>query len=281
MKKNALLIILFAIVVNGFAQGDLKAKFEKGRNYMDEFQYDKAEPIFEDLYRRDSANMNMAYLLGVCYTMGPVFNNESIYLFEKAKSKMNEENYDSKSELERTVPIHVYYYLAVAYAQSFNFSEATKANDRFRELIGTINGKYLRDAEPVISSMQELKSLLNQPAENEDAYGWDDEGNGEIIGGGSTSSNGEGGGSASGSDEGDGNYGVQIGAFAESIPSYIFSGTENVRAYKGSNGLVRFVVGSVETRAEAEVIRDKLRASGYADAFLVRLNRKDFMQEVR
>jgi tetratricopeptide (TPR) repeat protein len=276
MRKIIPLIFFIVTSVSGYAQSNLKAQFEKGRNYMDEFQYDKAEPIFEALYKKDSSNMNLAYLLGVCYTMGPVFNNQSIYLFEKAKSKMNED-YDSKSELERTTPIHVYYYLAVSYAQSFNFDEATKTNDRFRELIGTINGKYLRDAEPVITSMQELKSLLNQPADEEGSFGWDegDEGNGEIIGG-STESNG----GAAGTEEG-GNYGVQIGAFAESIPSYIFSGTENVRAYRGNNGLVRFVVGSVESRAEAEVIRDKLRSSGYADAFLVRLNRKDFMQEVR
>ena len=271
MKNIVLLIFLLNTFSNGYGQGDFKEKFEKGRTYMEEFQFEKAGPIFEKLLKRDSTNMNIAYLLGVCYTMGPVFDNHSIHYFEKAKVQMNED-YDSKSELERTVPIHVYYYLAVAYAQSFNFPEATKANERFRELIGTINGKYLRDAEPVIMGMQDLKSLLNEPVENEESFGWEgDEGNGEIIG--------EGGGS--GFDDGNGNYGVQIGAFAKSIPSYMFSGTENVKAYRGPNGLVRFVVGSVATREEAEMMRDKLRSSGYQDAFLIRLNKAEFLQEVK
>jgi len=234
---------------------------------MEEFQYEKAAPIFEKLLKQDSTNMNIAYLLGVCYTMGPVFDSKAIYYFEKAKSKMNADSYDSKSHLERTVPIHVYYYLAVAYAQSFNFSDATAANDHFRELIGKINGKYLRDAYPAIQGMQELKSMLNEPSSDDNSFGWDnDDANGEIIGGNEA--------------EG-GNYGVQIGAYAQSIPNYIFSGTENVRAYKGPNGLVRFVVGDVPTREEAEALRDRLKASGYKDAFLIRLNRQEFMQEVR
>lgn len=279
MKKIAILFSLVIVFFNAFSQGDLKAKFEKGRNYMEEFRFEKAAPIFEELHRIDSANMNIAYLLGVCYTMGPVFDNHAIHFFEKAKHSMNED-YDASSHTERSVPIHVYYYLAVAYAQSFNFDAATAANERFRELIGTINGKYLRDAEPVITAMQELKALLNDPAENGDAFSWDSEGgNGEIIGDGS----GEGSGNTgnTGASGNDGNYGVQIGAFAHSIPSYIFSKTENVKAYKGPNGLVRFVVGSLPTREEAEMLRDRLRTSGYPDAFLVRLNREEFMQEVR
>ena len=266
MKKEILLIWAVLTCNFCFSQGDFQSKFEKGRNYMDEFQYEKAAPIFESLLKQDTTNMNIAYLLGVCYTMGPVFNSKAIYYFEKSKSKMNSENYDSKSHLERTVPIHVYYYLAVAYAQSFNFTDAIAANDRFRELIGKINGKYLRDADPAIKGMQELKSMLNEPS-TDDNFGWDnDGGNGEII---------------DSNDPDGGNYGVQIGAYAQSIPNYIFSGTENVRAYRGPNGLVRFVVGDVPTREEAEALRDRLKSSGYKDAFLIRLNRAEFLQEVR
>jgi cell division protein FtsN len=76
-------------------------------------------------------------------------------------------------------------------------------------------------------------------------------------------------------------YGVQIGAFAQSIPSYIFSGTENVKAYRGSEGLVRFVVGNVNTREEALSIRDKMQRAGYTDAFIVHLDRKDFVEEIK
>ena len=54
-----------------------------------------------------------------------------------------------------------------------------------------------------------------------------------------------------------------------------------MRAYRGKEGLVRFVVGNVNTREEAEAIRDKMRMAGYTDAFIVHLDRDDFVEEIK
>ena len=44
---------------------------------------------------------------------------------------------------------------------------------------------------------------------------------------------------------------------------------------------MRFVVGNVNTREEAEAIRDKMRRTGYKDAFIVHLDRDDFIEEIK
>ncbi len=263
---------------------DFTRKFEKSREYMQEFEYEKAGPIIEGLLEGDPLNANLQFLLAICFTMGPVVDNRAISLLENSKLEISEE-YNARSAEERKSSVNVHFYLAVAYAQSFNFEAANKENDRFHELTGTINGKYMRDAKLWIDKMTELKELLaTDPIESyEDTYGWgDDEGfvDAETV-------------NKTIADESvfekktqekkslNKFYGVQIGAFSQSIPSYIFSGTENVKAYKGKEGLVRFVVGNVSTREEAEAIRDKMQRGGYTDAFIVHLDRDDFIDEIK
>jgi len=263
---------------------DFTRKFEKSREYMQEFEYEKAGPIIEGLLEGDPLNANLQFLLAICFTMGPVVDNRAISLLENSKLEISEE-YNARSAEERKSSVNVHFYLAVAYAQSFNFDAANKENDRFHELTGTINDKYMRDAKLWIDKMTELKELLaTDPIESyEDTYGWgDDEGfvDAETV-------------NKTIADESvfekktqekkslNKFYGVQIGAFSQSIPSYIFSGTENVKAYKGKEGLVRFVVGNVSTREEAEAIRDKMQRGGYTDAFIVHLDRDDFIDEIK
>jgi hypothetical protein len=225
-------------------------------------------------------------------------DNRAISLLENAKLDFNED-YDARSADERGASINVYFYLSVAYAQSFNFDAANRENDYYHELTGMINGRYMRDAKLWIDKMGELKDMLaTEPVDPyQDTYGWgDDEGfvNAETVD--QTIASEEvfeqGGVKTFESEkpvennfqDGDGSskfYGVQIGAFAQSIPSYKFSGTENVKAYRGSQGLVRFVVGNVNTRDEAVAIRDKMQRAGYTDAFIVHLDRNDFVEEIK
>ena len=295
MKRLLLTLVgfLMCIVVQAQVSDDFKNKFDKSRHLIEEFQYEKAAPIIEGLLEGDPTNANLQFMLAICYTMGPVVDNRAISLLENAKVDYNE-NYDARSPEERGSSINVFFYLAVAYAQSFNFEAANQANDYYHELTGTINGKYMRDAKLWIDKMAELKDMLaTAPVDPyQDTYGWgEDEGfvnaeavdstiaNEEVFKQGGVKKPNESNKPAGG--ESDKFYGVQIGAFAQSIPSYIFSGTENVKAYRGTEGLVRFVVGNVTTREEAESIRDKMRMAGYTDAFIVHLDRKDFVEEIK
>lgn len=288
IKKLGLLLIclILSSVTQAQVSDDFKQKYERSRYLLEEFHYEKAAPIIEGLLEGDPTNANLQFLLAICYTMGPVVDNRAISLLENAKIELSD-TYDARSPEERKVSQNVYFYLAVAYAQSFNFDEANKANDYYHELTGTINGKYMRDASMWIEKMGELKDMLaTEPVEAyDDTYGWgDDEGfvdketvnktiaSEEVF---------EQKGKEAQSSGADKFYGVQIGAFAESIPSYIFSGTENVKAFKGTGGLIRFVVGNVSTREEAEAIRDKMKRTGYKDAFIVHLDREDFIEEIK
>jgi hypothetical protein len=290
MKQLHLIFAFLLLFASSQAQvsDDFKRKFEQSRELMQEFHYEKAGPILESLLEKDPKNANLQFLLAICFTMGPVVDNRAITLLENAKLEVTD-TYDARSAEERGVSDNVFFYLAVAYAQSFNFDAANAANDHYHELTGTINGKYMRDAKLWIDKMGELKELLaTEPVEAyNDTYGWgDDEGfvDAETVNETIASeevfkekekqiaSEKKGGGKF---------YGVQIGAFAQSIPSYIFSGTENVKAYRGKEGFVRFVVGNVSTREEAESIRDKMRRAGYTDAFIVHLDRDDFIEEIK
>ena len=139
----SLLILISSI--NAQVSDDFASKYEKARYHLGEFQYEKAGPILEGLLEGDPTNANLQFLLAICYTMGPVVDNRAITLLENAKQEVHED-YDPRDPNEKGVSQNVYFYLAVAYAQSFNFEEANKANDYYHELTGTINGKYMRDA---------------------------------------------------------------------------------------------------------------------------------------
>jgi hypothetical protein len=298
MKKLLILLVALGISVSIKAQvsEDFKNKYEKARYLLEEFRYEKAAPIIEGLLEGDPTNANLQFLLAICYTMGPVVDNRAITLLENAKVEQSDV-YDARKADERKVSVNVYFYLAVAYAQSFNFVEANKANDYYHELTGTINGKYMRDAALWIDKMTELKDMLaTAPVEAyDDTYGWgEDEGfvdeetvnktvaSEEVFEQKGEEMKNNSGSQADGSQAtGSKFYGVQIGAFAQSIPSYIFSGTENVKAFKGKQGLIRFVVGNVATREEAESIRDKMKRTGYKDAFIIHLDREDFTEEIK
>lgn len=297
MKKLQLVLagILICFYSLGQVSEDFKNKFEKARHLIEEFQYQKASPILEGMLESDPVNANLQYMLAICYTMGPVVDNRAISLLENSKVDFNED-YNARSPEERGSSINVYFYLAVAYAQSFNFEAANRENDYYHELTGMINGHYMRDAKLWIDKMGELKDMLaTEPVDPyKDTYGWgDDEGfvdaetvNKTIAPEDVFESGGKKVFESESPNVSDGNgsskfFGVQIGAFAQSIPSYIFSGTENVKAYRGSQGLVRFVVGNVNTRDEAVAIRDKMQRAGYTDAFIVHLDRNDFVEEIK
>jgi hypothetical protein len=69
--------------------------------------YVAALSIFLDLYRRDTANMNLAFKVGVCYLSSRKERKEAITYFKKA-SKAASTNYNESSYKEKNAPLITY-----------------------------------------------------------------------------------------------------------------------------------------------------------------------------
>jgi hypothetical protein len=69
-------------------------------------------------------------------------------------------------------------------------------------------------------------------------------------------------------------YSVQIGAYASTPPKY--NGLRDLKKIKLSNGITKYVTGNYTIREEAEKRKNELRASGYKDAFIIKLKNGKF-----
>ena len=252
-----------------FAQNNnqqFKEQFETAKKLLYDFQPEKALPILLDLYHQDPQNHNLEYLIGACYTDYQPKEGSSIQYLEKAKPFVVE-NYDAESYLEKGVSIHLYYFLAVAYAQNGRCEDAALANENFHTLIGQIGHAYLRDAQFWVDACNQLKNQappLTTPHTDIEPEPVNDDQikNSKIV-----------------TQLIEYNtpaplFGVQVGSFSKYLPSNSFDDIKNVEAFIDKNEKVRYVVGNFTFRNQAETLLKVLLESGYNDAFIVDVNKE-------
>ena len=75
-------------------------------------------------------------------------------------------------------------------------------------------------------------------------------------------------------------YGIQIAALIDLKPTRDFENVKNVEVYVDENGIFRYVIGRFPYKKQAESLLAKIRERGYADAFIVDVNRPKYEQEV-
>jgi len=76
-------------------------------------------------------------------------------------------------------------------------------------------------------------------------------------------------------------YGVQVGAFVQSLPDNNFPNLKNVHSFIDNDGVVRYVIGSFIFKQQAENLKKAVIEAGYKDAFIVDVNKeKKFSKEV-
>ena len=268
MKFRLILLALLVISATPLLaqKGDFSERFTLAKDLLYNFKPDQALPILLELEKEDPTNANLLYLIGACYTDYSPEQPLSIQYLEKAEPNVSD-HYDAESPTERKASIHLYYFLAVAYAQNHRCEEAAASNDKFRKLIGRIGGAYIRDAEFWVNACytlqnhqkEEVAVVPTPEAPVEDPYAIE---NASIV----TQSQ---------------EYttpsplwGVQVGSFSKFVPIGDFDDIKNVDAFIDREGKVRYVVGSFAFRHQAETLLKVLQESGYKDAFIVDVNKE-------
>jgi len=100
--------------------------------------YAEALPLFLELYKQDSTNMNIAFKLGVCYLNSSKERVRSIYYLKKAVTAVSVD-YKESSHKERKTPVIAYNFLGDAYHLNYQFDEAIAAYEKFNTLTTSSN----------------------------------------------------------------------------------------------------------------------------------------------
>lgn len=256
--------------------------FDLVRKNLLEGKTQEALPILDALSKKYPQNANVSYLLGVCYTDQPDVSDLSIYYLEKAKKDVAVD-YSAHSYMEQRAPIFLYYFLVVAYAQNKLCRKAEDAFYQFHSLYGSEKEDfYVNDARlwvkkcelpeelkvaetktqkvfekekplpketPLVEEVSsEKKSLITKKVEYSTQ---------RPV------------------------YGVQVGSYSRVVPVYKFKNLKNVEAFMDQKGDMRYVVGHLSLRSQAESLLKVIREAGYPDAFIVDVNQeKKFDEEL-
>ena len=148
----AIIVLLIAL----FLQPNLFAQDLKNKNYSELFNESKllianqkqeeAIPILEEMYSRDKANSNAAYLLALCYVKSFKEINKAIALLEDAKGDYSK-FYDRSSVTERGVSEYSYYYLIIAYSLKGDCKNTISTLNEFYKIYSYEDEWYLIDGQ--------------------------------------------------------------------------------------------------------------------------------------
>lgn len=281
-------------------ENDFEKNFTIAKQYLSQRKISKALPYLLFLQDKYQNNSNLKYLVGLCYAENEIVNPTTISLLTEASEKVSL-NYNPNSLEEDRVPIYVYYYLSLAYSQNRQCEEAEKARQKFLEVYPYKDKYYIDESkkwlnycydlnkDPAIvalPSFPEFKPYYSQKIETEESENMlkssivdslVQENKDTFI------------------QKNDRKivtkkieystrqplYGVQLGAFKETIPVSRFRSLKNIDAFMDNEGLIRYVIGHFSIHSQAESLLKVIHSKGYEDAFVVNVNvEKKFADEV-
>lgn len=282
---------------------DFQKNFYIAKQHLSRREIRKALPYLNYLHEKRPNNANLKYLIGVCYAEGEIINPESILLLESASSSASLE-YDPNSLEEERVPIYVFYYLCLAYAQNGFCDKAETARNQFLEVYPHKDEFYINESKRTIKKCRGIKEVPKQDSlptyENFKPYKSPKKQatkpkiipsdtvfktpkklvvvkkqkpiakEQKII-------------KTNKVEYSTNNplYGVQLGAFKEVVPVSRFRNLKNVDAFMDKDGLIRYVIGHFSIHSQAESLLGLIKSKGYEDAFVVNVNdEKMFSDEV-
>ena len=302
MLRLFILLVTIGSVLPMYAGGlekkqesDFQKNFNIAKRHLSNREISDALPYLLYLNQKNPKNANLKYLIGFCYVELEIINPKTIELLTEASNKMSLE-YNPNTIEEQRVPIYVYYYLSIAYAQNKECELAEKNRDIFMDIYpyddlyypdesmrwikncGSMNAQpeqmplpNFPDFKPFVSpkkvkplatkpegSVQKTKLVTQEPKTTQEIKTQRLEYSTQSP-----------------------LYGVQLGAFKEAVPVSRFSGLKNVDAFMDKSGWIRYVVGHFSIYSQAEKLQKIIQEKGYTDAFVVNVNQeKKFGDEV-
>ncbi len=302
MLRLFILLVTIGSVLPMYAGGlekkqeaDFQKNFNIAKRHLSNREISDALPYLLYLNQKNPKNANLKYLIGLCYVELEIINPKTIELITEASNKMSLE-YNPNTIEEQRVPIYVYYYLSIAYAQNKECELAEKNRDIFMDIYpyddlyypdesmrwikncGSMNAQpeqmplpNFPDFKPFVSpkkvkplatkpegSVQKTKLVTQEPKTTQEIKTQRLEYSTQSP-----------------------LYGVQLGAFKEAVPVSRFSGLKNVDAFMDKSGWIRYVVGHFSIYSQAEKLQKIIQEKGYTDAFVVNVNQeKKFGDEV-
>lgn len=151
-KKIFLLLVFLGVVVFAYSQqvdavvSQTNPKRVKADSLLNKLQFTQALSIYDELIKEYPRDPNIQYPLGICYLMGTRNLDKAIEYLTKASTA--------------NVPNMVYFFLAEALRQNYQFNEAIDYYRRFTISGGSRDIK-LKDVEPLVT-LCENGSFLNR-----------------------------------------------------------------------------------------------------------------------
>jgi tetratricopeptide (TPR) repeat protein len=143
--NNKIFLILITLIVNSYDANAKNTKqfdmsFEAAQIQFKLGNYYKALPMYLELYKLDSSNYNISYLVGVCYKNGRTQRKRALYYLEKAATHTTK-NYKQNSSTERDAPTFVFMLLGDEYQRNSKFDKAINAYNNYKSEMAENNEK--------------------------------------------------------------------------------------------------------------------------------------------
>ena len=134
MHKFTLIFIFVLSSLRFFSQkdSDFELKFNKVEEVVKEKNYERALPMYIELYNGDTANANLCYKIGFCYLQSGMAKEKAVQFLEKAVKSVSP-TYKEHEASERNAPILAYKLLGDAYHTHSKFDKAINAYNLYRQ----------------------------------------------------------------------------------------------------------------------------------------------------
>jgi outer membrane protein OmpA-like peptidoglycan-associated protein len=146
---------------------DFHSKFEKAKEVYKEGNFYAALPMYVELYRIDTTNANICYLIGDCYLKARSEKAKALPFLKKALVSISHKYKEGSSE-EKNAPILTYKLLGDAYHIHSMFDKAIQSYETYKKEMTFYKMKdadNLKDADRKIEMCLTGKQLMASPVQ--------------------------------------------------------------------------------------------------------------------
>lgn len=274
------ILLLFSTIM--IAQTQNEFQFDQARVMLAKRQITPAINLLKPIHEADPANSNLNFLLGAAYTELPGMQEEGLSHLLIAGKEISE-NYRVGDFNEKSAPIHLYYYLTIAFAEKDQCAQANEALKHLKKHKQLIDPYFIEEAKKHLQKCPfdtnervDLNQMIRAEIKKKNIDSIDTP---KVIAKSDQLTLD----SAALAERGmlveklkyttnAPLYGVQIASHLNTVPIGSYSDIKNLDIFVGNEGYIRYVVGHFSYRSQAEKLLEKVQAKGYVDAFIVNVN---------